>query len=179
MEINDDFQSINMVNSLKTNIGEEAANDFAKEMPLSKTADNEKKFKWAKDACEYLDSRYDDETKKQIRFQCCCNDGSSTAEKMIQYINQTDSMEKFVAMFNKNEPYASLEMDGDDLLFCYPECYCDCVNQVNQLISKTWCYCTIGYVKALFEKVFHKSVKAELLESIKTGGNRCVVKVSI
>ena len=65
------------------------------------------------------------------------------------------------------------------LLLVYPECYCACVKRVEEPISKTWCLCTLGHVKGLFYQVLDREVEAELVETIKTGGARCAVKLKI
>ena len=76
----------------------------------------------------------------QIRQGCICNDGRSTASKMLQYISKTDGIAEFVRMFNEKESFAKLEYISDNkLLFCYPECYCACVKRVNEPLSETWC----------------------------------------
>lgn len=62
-------------------------------------------------------------------------------------------------------------------IFCYPECYCACVKRVPKELSKTWCYCTLGNAKGIFEEVFKKEVEVKLVESIKTGSSRCNIEV--
>jgi hypothetical protein len=44
-------------------------------------------------------------------------------------------------------------------------------------VSRTWCYCTLGNAEGIFKEVFKKEIKVTLLESIKTGGDRCVIEV--
>ncbi|MBQ8548082.1 MAG: hypothetical protein IJ427_06240 [Lachnospiraceae bacterium] len=63
-------------------------------------------------------------------------------------------------------------------MFCYPECYCACVKRIPKELSKTWCYCTLGNAEEIFKLIFGKEVKVTLLESIKTGGNRCAIEVT-
>ena len=53
MTKNDNAHSLRMVESLKRNIGEAEACEFEKKYPLSKSADIEKKFEWAKATCSY------------------------------------------------------------------------------------------------------------------------------
>lgn len=97
---------------------------------------------------------------------------------MKKYLNDSSNILEFVQTFNKNETFASLEYIHDrNILFCYPQCYCGCVKRIKKPLPKTWCYCTLGYAKSLFTKVFDKSVKVELIDTIKSGGNRCEVSV--
>ncbi len=48
---------------------------------------------------------------------------------------------------------------------------------VDRLDTKTWCYCTMGYSKALFEKAWGCAVEVQLLKSIKAGDDVCLMKI--
>ena len=87
MAKNDNAHSLRMVESLKQNIGEEVACEFEKEYPLSKSADIQKKYEWAKATCSYLEAHFDSDTILKIRKECRCNDGKSIAIKLLKYIN--------------------------------------------------------------------------------------------
>ena len=178
MAKNDNAHSLRMVESLKQNIGEEVACEFEKEYPLSKSADIQKKYEWAKATCSYLEAHFDSDTILKIRKECRCNDGKSIAIKLLKYINKSDSIEAFVKLFNENETFAFLDYISDNkILFCYPECYCACVKRIPQQLSTTWCYCTLGNAEGIFKEVFKKDVKVTLLESIKTGSDKCVIEI--
>ena len=178
MAKNDNAHSVRLLDSLRRNIGDDAADVFSENYPLSKAANIEKKYEWAKNVCDYLDEHYDTETIMTIRKECRCNDGKSIANKILKYLNKTDSTEQFVKAFNENETFASLEYISDNkILFCYPECYCACVKRVSGELSRAWCYCTLGNAEGIFREVFKKEIKVTLLESIKTGGEKCVIEV--
>ena len=175
---NDNAHSVRLIDSLTKNVGYETAKEFEEKYPLSKSANIEKKFQWAETACNYLEEHFDTDIIIQIRKECCCNDGKSIANKLLKYLKKTDSIEEFVGLFNQNETFAFLEYISDNnILFCYPECYCACVKRIPQKISKTWCYCTLGNAEGIFSKVFKKDVKVTLLDSIKAGADKCVIKV--
>jgi len=174
----DNPQAIRLYDSLCINKDTALAEDFAHKFPLSKSADYERKFKWAVDICEFLESHFNDDSICKIREACNCDTGASKAVKMKSYLQNSKDLSDFAEKFNLNETYAKLEAKDDSLLFIYPVCYCSCVKRIDKPLSKTWCYCTLGYAKALFEKVFDRKVEVELLESIKIGNNRCVIKVT-
>ena len=178
MAKNDNAHSVRLLDSLRRNIGDNVADEFKENYPLSKAANIEKKYEWAKNVCDYLDEHYDTETIMTIRKECRCNDGKSIANKILKYLNKADSIEQFVKAFNENETFASLEYISDNkILFCYPECYCACVKRVSGELSRAWCYCTLGNAEGIFREVFKKEIKVTLLESIKTGGEKCVIEV--
>lgn len=179
MAKNDNAHSLRLAASLERNVGPAAAAEFEEKYPLSKSADIAKKYEWAKAACHYLEEHFDTDTIVSIRKDCRCNDGKSIAVKLLKYLKKADSIEAFVDLFNQNETFASLEYISDNrILFCYPECYCACVKRVPQGLPKTWCYCTLGNAEGIFSTVFQKDVEVTLLESIKTGADRCVIEVT-
>ncbi len=175
---NDNAHALRLVRSLEEHIGVAAAGEFAAKHPLSKSADFEKKFEWARAVCGYLEESFDEKTIADIRFSCRCNDGKSNAEKLRKYLNRTESIRDFAEQFNENETFASLEYISErKLLFCYPQCYCSCVKRSPELILKTWCLCTLGNAEGIFRELFGEGVKVKLLETIKSGGDRCVIEV--
>ncbi|MHB8130645.1 MAG: hypothetical protein ACYDEX_16770 [Mobilitalea sp.] len=97
---NDNAHSIRMVDSLKTIIGVKEADEYEEKYSLSKAASIDKKFEWAKETCEFLSKKYDRDTIMRIREKCICNDGNSTATKMVKYLSQTYSVSEFVDSFN-------------------------------------------------------------------------------
>lgn len=178
MAKNDNAHSIRLIDSLRRNVGNNEANEFEELYPLSKSASIEKKFQWAKNACDYLEEHFDTDTIINLRKECRCNDGKSIASKILKYWNKSNSVEQFVNAFNENETFASLEYVSDNtILFCYPQCYCPCIKRVPGEVSRTWCYCTVGNAEGIFREVFKKDIKVTLLESIKTGGEKCVIEV--
>lgn len=179
MPKNDNAQSIRLVEILREKVGEDVANEFSEKYPLSKSADYVKKFKWAKNVCAFLEEKFDEDTIENIRRDCRCNDGKSIADKLIKYLKRSDSVSSFVTLFNENENFAILEYISDNkILFCYPECYCACVKRVPEELSKTWCCCTLGNAQEIFNRVFKKEVSVRLLQSIKTGAEKCVIEVT-
>lgn len=178
MPANDNAHSLRLLDSLRELDGEQAAQEAAERFPLSKSADIEKKFEWAANICHYLEEHYDTEKVTAIRKKCRCNDGRSIAKKLLKYLKQTEDLKEFVHLFNEKESFASLEYVSEHTLrFCYPQCYCACVKRVPRELPKTWCYCTLGNAEGIFQEVLLKKVEVTLLESIKSGGDRCVIEV--
>lgn len=178
MAKNDNAHSLRMIDSISKNVGYDEAKKFEEKYPLSKSANIEKKYEWAKAACNYLEEHFDTETIINLRKECRCNNGKSIANKILKYLNKASCIEQFVNTFNENETFAFLEYISDNkILFCYPQCYCACIKRVPKEISRTWCYCTLGNAEGIFKEVFKKDVKVTLLKSIKTGGNKCVIEV--
>ena len=179
MPKNDNAHSLRLVESLRSNAGADIANQLEERFPLSKSASPEKKHRWATETSQFLEAHFDTETVIRIRKDCKCNDGKSIAAKLLKYLHQANSLQQFVDDFNANETFASLEyLSERKLRFCYPQCYCACVKRVPGSVPKAWCYCTLGNIESIFKQVFPQhNPRATLIESIKTGGTRCIIEI--
>ena len=127
---------------------------------------------------KYLEEKFDDDSIREIRRDCRCNDGASIAEKIRKYLKKVGSISDFVKLFNAGEDFAFIEYISENhIVFCYPECYCACVKRNSGTLSRAWCYCTLGNAEGIFRNVFGAGVQVDLLESIKTGAERCAIAV--
>ncbi len=83
-------------------------------------------------------------------------------------------------------------MDGDVITMEYtssaetgqdsPEriCLCPAAETQNaKTISPTFCWCSVGYVKEMHERVFGRPVTVELVEAVLLGQPRCKFKVTL
>lgn len=178
MPKNDNVKSIRLYESVQANVSKEAADKMAETVYLSKSADFKRKFKWANDVCTYLESNFDNSQIKQIRMGCSCIPPPKYMDAVKKLYESSNNVNEFCEKYNAE--YAekhSVWNEGETLFFSYPHCLCDCVQRINEPISKTWCLCTLGYTKKLFDYVLETDTEVELLESIKTGGSRCVMKI--
>ena len=177
MPKSDNVQAIKLYNSIEKHISHDAAEEFMIKLPLSKSADYVKKFKWANNVCIYLEERFSETEIRRIRIDCSCLPGSK-AEKVKQIYESSANYVEFCEKFNKEyAPANSLSADGDVLYFSYPMCYCSCVQRGDGNVSKSWCVCTVGYTEKLFSHALSRKVQVELLESVKTGGAKCVMQI--
>lgn len=58
MAKNDNAHSVRLGDSLERNVGQDTAREFREKYPLSKSANIDKKFKWAKTICEYMEGHF-------------------------------------------------------------------------------------------------------------------------
>lgn len=178
---NEAAQAIRMAAAIRKCVGEQAAADFEQKFTLSRTANVKTKFKWAKDICNYLDEKYDEDTVREIRENCCCNSGNTAAKHMKTCLKKTDCIKDFVDLFNGSDGTNGdgwLEYISENSVFmCYSRCMCGCVRHVDDLLPETWCYCAIRYARDVFTQVFGEGVSVQLIESVKTGATRCTLRV--
>ena len=84
-----------------------------------------------------------------------------------------------IERYDVNEDYAhsGIIKAGDFYYLIYPQCYCSCVKRNPEQLSRTWCYCTLGYSKRMFENIFGTEVQVELLSSVKMGDDNCRIRI--
>lgn len=177
---NDNAHAIRLYNALLALGGAGAAGEIAQRWPLSKSADYQKQYMWAKTVCGYLEEHFKEKSITEIRVRCYCEDGVAAANRMRGYLRQVSGdLNGFAQMHNWREKGPKIEVIKGGLLYIYPICGCSCVKQASGPLSKTWCYCTLGRAKKLFSQVFGPKVEVELWETIKSGGKRCVIFVDL
>lgn len=72
---------------------------------------------------------------------------------------------------------AGISFRDGELYLQFPFCPCPMLAEVDKLETNTWCQCTTGYSKVIFEKAFGCEVDVELLKSIKMGDDICLMKI--
>ncbi len=131
---------------------------------------------WAKSAMRRLNRRFDRTAAKQIRMNCQCGYGMDEKLALLkELMASSSSLEEFAKQDKARA--AGLSFKNGDLYLQFPFCPCPMFAEVDKLDSDTWCQCTTGYSKVLFEKAFGCEVDVELLQSIKTGGEICLQKI--
>ncbi|MBZ9626225.1 DUF6144 family protein [Clostridium sp. FP2] len=143
------------------------------EHELSSSEDN---ATWVKSTMNRLESNFDMSTVKQIRMNCQC--GYEMDEKLAlvqELVASSSNLEEFA---NQDKAKAAgLSCTNGDLYLQFPFCPCPMLANVDKLNTDTWCQCTAGYSKVLFEKAFGCEVVVELLNSIKMGDDICLMKI--
>lgn len=131
---------------------------------------------WVKSTMKRLENKFDRETTKQIRMNCQCGYGMDEKLTLVkELVEASSNMEEFG---NLERAKASGLFCKEDILYLqFVFCPCPMLADVDRLDTDAWCQCTTGYSKVLFEKAFRCTVDVELLESIKMGHNRCLMKI--
>lgn len=149
---------------------------FGIDLPLSPTKSEKKE--WVKFVSCELEKNFEEHTINNIRMGCYCTENGKLDEskEFIKNIYNTSTcMVDFVNKMNEHEVGWYIK---DVYLFTkYFSCPCPMLEGVDMLPTKTWCYCTVGYNKKIFEYVFDCEVNIELIESIKMGNNQCLMRI--
>lgn len=131
---------------------------------------------WVKSTMNRLESNFDRSTVKQIRMNCQCGYGMDEKLALVQeLVASSSNLEEFA---NQDKAKAAgLSYTNGELYLQFPFCPCPMLADVDKLNTDTWCQCTAGYSKVLFEKAFGCEVVVELLKSIKMGDDICLMKI--
>ncbi len=72
-----------------------------------------------------------------------------------------------------------LKRDGNVLTARIFKCPCEYVNASKESIPKSYCNCSAGFYRSIFEEYIGKPVKAEVVTSIASGGDKCEIKITL
>lgn len=131
---------------------------------------------WVKAAMSRLEERFDRPTVKRIRMNCQCGYGMDDKLALVKELRDASSSLFEFASHDKAKA-AGLYFENGQLYLQFPFCPCPMLAEVDKLDTDTWCQCTSGYSKVLFEKAFGCPVRVELLKSIKMGNDKCLMKI--
>ncbi|MBV7272829.1 hypothetical protein I6U48_07870 [Clostridium sp. PL3] len=145
---------------------------YGKDEP-ARTEDNPT---WVKSTMKRLENHFDSTTVKQIRMHCQCGYGMDEKLKLVkELVEASSSMEELGNLYKAKA--AGLYSENGELYLQFSFCPCPMLEGVDRLETNTWCQCTTGYSKVLFEKAFGCKVDVELLKSIKMGDEKCLMKI--
>lgn len=131
---------------------------------------------WVKNTMKRLDEKFDALTVKKIRMNCQCGYGMDEKLALVkELMSVSSSLEEFGN--HEKAKAAGLSFSNGELYLSFPFCPCPMLAEVEHLETKTWCQCTTGYSKVLFESAFGCKVDVELLKSVKAGDEICLMKI--
>ena len=138
--------------------------------------DNEDNPTWVKNTMKRLEDNFDYSTIKNIRMKCQCGYGMDEKSALLkELIDLSSSLEEFSS--HEKAKAAGLSFHNGELYLQFPFCPCPMLADVDKLETNTWCQCTTGYSKVIFEKAFGCKVEVELLKSVKMGDDICLMKI--
>lgn len=131
---------------------------------------------WVKNTMKRLEDNFDESLTKKIRMSCQCGYGMDEKLDLLnELLNVSASLEEFAS--HDRAKAAGLSFQNGHLFLQFPYCPCPMLAEVARLETATWCQCTTGYSKVLFEKAFGCEVDVELLKSVKMGDDICLMKI--
>lgn len=157
--------------------------------PSATPCDEKEQFtqKWVKRFFDNFDKRLDETKRKEVMEDCGkdCFKGSLGGKKPPPV-----DVDILIDEINKYAGEIAAKREGNEIDFRYTKnprglkvadgyCLCPLVESGPVGLSGTYCDCSVGYVKEMFETYTGKEVHVELLESLKRGGKGCQFKITL
>jgi predicted hydrocarbon binding protein len=135
----------------------------------------QQKASFIRDLMISIDDKVDEASRWRIMEDCGRNCiGASILEKALALKKQSTSIDDLMTRLNQTHIGGGhLIRDGNVIHASYDRCYCGSVSSTRQPISSTYCHCSCGWYRQLFETLLNQPVKVELLSSILQGDKRC------
>jgi hypothetical protein len=148
---------------------------------------------WVKGAMERMDETLDEKTKNRImeeQGRNCAHVNPATLERVMARRGKYKSFHEFLeAEKNKLLPGMRLEREGKILhqrylprSFSRPtRCFCSLLRGLpaEETISRTYCQCSRGFVKEMWERLLGKPVRVEVVATAVTGARECTFKIHL
>ena len=165
--------------SLEENVSKETTEAIMTELPLTINVTPKIRAEWVEKLSAVLEKRFDERTIKNIRQGCYCNENGKledTANSLRQlYLSLDQDLFGFVEAMNANG--AGWFIRDNQLYTKMFTGECPMLEAARTSDSLTWCHCTAGYNKKLFEIIFERPVNVDVLQSIRQGFDFCLLKI--
>ena len=90
-------------------------------------------------------------------------------------MQESDSIQAFIDKLNRaGIGGRSLQLKNNTITGGYDHCYCGQVKKTQEPFpSTTYCHCSVGWYKQLFETALEKPVEVKITRSIISGAESC------
>ena len=135
--------------------------------------------KWIATLMDGLNKKVDEKTLAMILEQCGRQCQSQSLVKKARNIYQkSKGTDEFLEKFG--QIYKHLHREGNKVYIVYPRCYCSQVNKIPKgKLSGTYCNCSRGWAKALFEGALERPVEVIMEKSIINGDSECKFRIML
>ena len=133
--------------------------------------------RWITCLIDALNEHIDEKTRAKILEQCGRQCQSQNFVKKARSIyKRSKNIDEFLNEFGK--VYKNLHKERDNVYIIYPKCYCSFVNKIPpEKLSSTYCNCSRGWVKELFEGALGRPVEVDMEKSIVNGDDQCKFRI--
>ncbi len=145
---------------------------------------------WVRRFMGVLDETLDQETRTRVMTangRACLRGWLAAEKKTITPV----AFEAWAEKVKARPPDGSVRVEGNVVYYQYEAsaetggaspagvCLCPMVESRPAGLSRTYCQCSVGYVREMHEQKFGRPVKVELLDSVLYGGPRCRFKITV
>jgi predicted hydrocarbon binding protein len=131
---------------------------------------------WIASVIDGISEFVDDETKMKILEHCgkACSIYHGHLEKVADMKEKGQNLEEILTYMNHENMWCGdwIHKEGIISSTC-EECECPLFLAKMIKLSPTFCYCSRGFVKSLFEEILERPVSVELKKAIGRGDKSC------
>ena len=132
--------------------------------------------KWVVSVIDGIDAFVEEDAKKKILETCgkACGVYHGHLDKIANLKRKGKNLKEILDYMNRKNMWCGDWIYEDDIISSTCKT-CECPLILNKMIelSPTFCYCSRGFVKAVFEKILEKPVDVELNKAIGRGDEVC------
>jgi len=150
---------------------------------ITEKTDRKEKANWMKGAMERLDALVDEETRFEIMENCgykCSEINNKVIERAKARRKKYKTNDEFLEAEQRKPMKGTRFVREGNILYQYytpksfrVKCYCGMVQAAEGEISRTYCHCSKGFVKKLWEAVLERPLEVEFIQSVISGANEC------
>ncbi len=132
---------------------------------------------WVQNLVASLDAHLDAATRRQVMETCgraCARRGAVRAAEACQ-----GDLDRLVTALQDWMGADGVVREGTVMRVTYPKCFCELVAESPARLPDTYCFCSCGWLKEMFETVVGQPVTVTLFESVKRGGAACRFEVRV
>ena len=132
--------------------------------------------KWIESLIGSLDEFVDEETKIKAIEKCgkACALYHGSIEKIQEMKRQRKNVEEILQQMNRKEMWCGDWIKKGNIIYSVcKKCGCPLVRSELIKLSPTFCYCSKGWVKSIFELILEKPVQVILKKAIGKGDDVC------
>jgi predicted hydrocarbon binding protein len=132
---------------------------------------------WVKDLMDQADVQLTEPQRKALmeaRGRSCAKSGAARRAEPFK-----GKVDDFVADLASHMGKDAVRREGDVIKVSYPRCFCPLVAESKEPLSASYCFCSAGWLKEVYETVSGKPVTVEILETVKRGGKLCRFDVTL
>ena len=132
---------------------------------------------WVKDLIDQADAQLTEPQRRALleaRGRSCAKSGA--ARRAAPFKGKLD---EFVADVQAHMGKDAVSREGNVVTVTYPRCLCPLVSDLQEPLSASYCFCSAGWLKEVYEAVSARPVTVEILETVKRGGQRCRFEVKL
>ena len=127
--------------------------------------------RWIVNLIESMDENLDEKTRMRLLESCGRACARSSAIKAAEACK--GDLDKLLSTLGKWVGKENVRKDNGTVYVSYSKCLCHLVAEGPARLPDTYCFCSRGWLKEMFETVVGRPVDVDLKESIKRGGKKC------